>query len=346
MGLRLVEPGETLIEVSMAVSGLKYGKNVFGREIGPRKPIQSRLEAGLGCSLSAMGNRLTAHREGMLVIHRQFHDRRIKDSAISQPLKVISSIVDFELLEGDVSEKLSLRNPTLIRGDLKSGSLVHSNSHLLVEGNLEPDSQIDCLGSLRIIGDVKDANLSAKEHLCICGKASNSMISCDLTIQIDGDADRCTVYAREIFASHLEGGTAEALTQSMSQSGGEGRHGSIQINYQKFLEVQQAEGVIAIKELREQMSIVNDLFGHDIVRKVSEDNVQLMLLRWLREQKARNITSYSFKEVQTYREILSVIPFIRSQLSAVGEELRSVTSRLNQTERGDKELSEPPEANG
>jgi len=331
LGLRSVESGETLVEVSMAVSGSKPGKNVFGREIEPRKPIQTRLEARIGCALSAMGNRLIASREGILVIERQFQDRRAKDSSFCQPAKVIASIVVPELHEGEVNGQLTVHKPAIIRGTLKSGSLVHADSHLIIEGNIESKSQIDCLGSLRIVGDTSDANISAKEHLCITGAVSNSFISGDLTIQIDGTADNCTIYAREIIASDLKGGTAKAHSQSVNSTGQDSSQGSIEINYQKLLETQQREGTLAIQELREQMSIVHDLFGTEIVRQVSEENIQLMLLRWLREQKSRRMTSYSFREVQNYREILSIIPFIRKQLSAVGEELRDVTFLLDQS---------------
>lgn len=338
MGLRSVNAGETLIEVSMAVGGLKPGKNIHGREIEPRKPIQTRLEAGSGCSLSARGNRLIAKREGILVIERQYRERRSKDSASIQPTKVIASILEPEVHEGEVEKQLVVHKPSIIRGTLKSGSLVHADSHLIIEGDVEPNSQIDCLGSLRIVGNVSDANISAKEHLSITGNVVDSFISGDLTVQIDGLADNCTIYAREIIASELKGGTAEALSRTLLKPQ-EDTKGVIQFNYRKFLETQQKEGVLAIKDLREQMSIVHDLFGNAIVRQVSEENVQLMLLRWLRDQKSHSITGYSFREVQNYREILSVIPFIRSQLSAVGEELRDVTSRLDETDQGESEQS-------
>lgn len=339
MGLRAVTTGETLVEVTMGIGGSKAGKNVFGREIDPRKPIQTRLEAGNGCAISAVGNRLIAKKSGILVLERQYRDRRAKDSAATLPTKIIASIHEPEVHEGGVEGQLVVHKPSIIRGTLKSGSLVHADSHLIIEGNVEPNTQIDCLGSLRIVGNIRDANISAKEHLSITGKVFDSFISGDLTVQIDGSADNCTIYAREIIASELTGGVAEALSQTLLKPNEETK-GLIQFNYRKFLETQQKEGVVAINELREQMSIVNDLFGHDIIHQINEDNIQLMLLRWLRDQKTHNTMGYSFREVQNYREILSVIPFIRSQLSAVGEELRDVTAQLDVPDDGVSESND------
>jgi cytoskeletal protein CcmA (bactofilin family) len=329
MGLRFVKLGEALVEASSAVSGSKHGKNVFGREIETPKPIQTRLEAGTGCKLSAMGNRITSTQEGLLMLERQYQDRKAKDSMSACPAKIIASIIEPEIREGDQVWNLKLLVPTVIRGTVRSGSYIQANSHLLIEGDIESKSQIDCTGRLRIVGTVADANLSAKEHLCIVGSVSNSFISGDLTVQIDGDALQCTIYAREIVASNLTGGIAEALSQSMIQKSPDNTTDAIQINQRKFLETLQKEGAIAIQDLQEQMSIVNDIFGPEIVQKVSEENIQLMLLRWLRQQKSRNLSGFSFREVQDFRTILSVVPIIRNQLAALGAELRDISVRLD-----------------
>jgi cytoskeletal protein CcmA (bactofilin family) len=331
MGLRFVKAGEALVEASSALSRSKHGKNVFGREIEPPKPIQTRLEAGTGCKLSAMANRITSTQDGLLILERQFQDRKAKDSMSACPTKIVAAIIQPEMREGDQIWNLKLLAPTVIRGIVKSGSYIQANSHLLIEGDIESNCQIDCTGMLRIVGAVADTNISGKEHLCITGSVSNSFISGDLTVQIDGDALQCTIYAREIVASNLAGGSAEALSQSVIQKSPSNATESVQINQRKFLETLQKEGVIAVQDLREQMSIVTDIFGPEIVQKVSEENVQLMLLRWLRQQKSRNLSGYNFREVQDFRTILSVVPLIRSQLAALGIELRDIAVRLDKS---------------
>jgi hypothetical protein len=58
------------------------------------------------------------------------------------------------------------------------------------------------------------------------------------------------------------------------------------------------------------------------------ENIHLMLLRWLRVQKSAGHDSYNFRDVQEFRAILQIIPEMRRQLTAVGTELRDITSRL------------------
>jgi hypothetical protein len=324
------------VEVSSA--GGKPGVNVFGREVEPKKPIQTRLEAGNGCSVSARGTRINADRDGLLILRRYYPDRRARDSSTAQPAKLVGEVMQADDVDGDEVLKSTFSSETIINGSLKTGSDIRSSAALLIKGDVESGCTIDCLGSIRITGNVGDANISTKGHLAVGGWARDSFISSELSVHIEDRADQCTIYAREIIAQNVEGGLAEAMTHQVPHPSSSSAEIAVHVQRRKFLETQHTEGTEALAELREQMSIVNDLFGSAIVQQVTEDNVQLMLLRWLRQQKSMGISGYSYQNVQDFRKILSIIPSIRKEVSEIGSELREISTELKEltTEKGGK----------
>lgn len=316
LGLRLVEPGELIAEVRPPVQGIKTGKNVFGRELSPRRGTTIRLEAGSGVSVSPAGRSISAREEGILVFQRFFADKRVKDSLHSTPTVVKGEVQFFRRARG--AEVSGIVNESLwVIGDLPAKTKLSVYGDLIVHGKVGSECELQVSGDLRIHGNVADAALSVGAHLAVVGDITGAVLEVDLTAHIVGKATDCAIYAREIVAAELAGGLAEAFTQSSSDSP------SVHFNRAKFLEEQQKAGESALETLRRQISQLLDIFGADVISQLTESNLQIMLLRWLRTQKAKGLPTYSHHQVQEYRALLEMAPLIRAQMAAIGEELRT-----------------------
>ncbi len=251
---------------------------------------------------------------------------------ISVPLKLRAEVLQVEPVTDSKVFKISYDYPAVILADVQPGSTITTRDHLYIRGNVGSGTQIQCGGTLRIIGNVDSASITVRGHLAISGWAKKSEFHCDLTAHIDGEVKDCLLYAREILAPTIQGGVAEAMINHTGTASSAVGGSAIQVNQRKYLENQQAAGVAAVEDLREQLALVTELFGAEITQQVTTDTVQLMLLRWLRRQKTAGISNYSFRDVQEYRTVLSLVPMLREQLAATGAELREITTKLSTNE--------------
>jgi hypothetical protein len=332
MGVRPVKNGDFIVEVSHPVSGHKWGRNVYGRELDPRPGRQVRLEAGRGAKLVLRGSRLAASEDGLLVFERHGRDRRETDSYDLIPAKLVAHVLPLTVVTDPLDTVLNLEDATLIQGKMPNGIKINSRTHLLIAASVEPETIISCSGSLRVTGSVRKANLVAGHHLCIHGDIQGSELECPNTLQADSHTADSILRAADVIARDIHGGQVDALRQPSIAHVGEsnGSATAVRINLRRFLEKQQEAGCVALEELRQSLSQISDIFGPDITLQASEGNPQRMLLRWLRKQKTTLAINYTHAEVQEFKTILEMVPVIRQQLLAIGMELREVTSQLVQ----------------
>ncbi len=333
MGVRPVTRGEFLLESSAATSGQGFGRNIYGRELEPRRGIQTVLAAGKGTRLVTRGAQLIADRDGLLLFKRAGRDKRDRDAYDMTPAKIIAQVVEAESFREALRFDLDLFEPAMIVADIDADSRIVSETSLFVDGNVGPGAVIECAGTLRVTGNVHGAVIKSGQHACIHGNVSDSDIQAELTLQIQGRVTDSNLRATDVIAGETERGSVEALHRTsidrIVEAGGAAT--AIRVNLHRFLEQQQTAGCAALEELTVSLQQILAVFGPEIAFNVTDGTAQRMLLKWLRQQKAAEAVAFTHAEVQEFRAILEMIPLIRSQLQAIGMELRDVTARLENT---------------
>jgi cytoskeletal protein CcmA (bactofilin family) len=320
MGLRLVDGGEEIVELSIPVSGVHAGKNVFGKELSPRRGITTRLVNGNGVSISSTGRKLTAREMGILVLKRNFHDRRQKDSPRETPMTLEAEVISLRSILSENAQNKRWEESLYVNGSLDENASLVVNGDCVVSGDIRNGCEVQVSGSLRVYGEVGEADLAVGKHLCVHGKMHGTIIQAGLVVQLIDQAIDCTIFAREILADHLIGGTAEAYAPVASNND------LIKVNREKFLQEQRAAGEDALATLRRQITRLYEIFGSEIVHQVTSDSLQIHLLRWLRQQKSNGIKPYSHPQVQEFRTLLELAPLLRLQISSIAGELRATNS--------------------
>jgi hypothetical protein len=332
MGVRPVFRGDFLVEVSPSVTAHRWGKNVYGRELEPRKGLETRLAAGDGSRLVFRGTQLIADRDGLLVFERIGRDKRDRNAWDMVPARLTGHVFPMKTFSESQVFDLDLAEPAAILATVQPGSRIHSSAPLFIEGDVQAGSHIECSEPLRVSGNVTEATVVSASHVCVCGFVARSNLDSALTLQIDGGVLDADLHATDVVAREIRGGSVEALHQSNFQHVGEsgGQATAIRINLRKFLERQQKAGKEALEELRHSLMEIVTIFGPEITLQVTESTAQRLLLRWLRDQKQKGLGNFTHVEVQEFRAVLEMIPLIREQLAAIGMELRDTTAQLTQ----------------
>lgn len=317
MGLRYVEAGEDLVELSFPSTGLKAGRNVLGKELSPRRGATSRLEAGQGVALSSTERKLNARVSGLLVLHRHYHDRRQKDSPCDIPTMLTAEVVKIRSVLSEKAQNEKWEESIWVNGSLDESSRLTVNGDCIINGDIANGCQLNVIGSLRVMGNVGEATLEVLHHLCVHGDMNASMCEIGLTAQIMGEATDCTIFAREILAEQLVGGVAEAYAPVASNNV------LVHFNREKLLAERKTAGEDAMLTLRKQLSKLSEIFGPEILHQVTPDSVQIHLLRWLRFQKSIGSPNFTHPQVQELRTLLELVPMLRAQMASVAGELRA-----------------------
>ena len=320
MGLRVVETGEELCDLNVPVSGLKAGKNIFGKELSPRRGNSTRLVAGKGVALSTTERRFVSREEGVVVFHRRFQDRRMKDSPRETPAIVEAEVLQMRNIRAEKAANERWEGSIWITGSFDEPARLMVNGDCVFYGDIADGCQIQVSGNLRIFGGVGEATLTVGNHLCVHGPMFKSMCEVGLTAQLIGEVSDCTVFAREIIADNIVGGVAEAYANVSTNNE------FVQLNKEKLLAEQRAAGEDALLTLRKQIVRLNEIFGPEMLQQVTPDTVQIHLLRWLRQQKTLGVASYTYPQVQELRTLLELVPTLRAQMASIAGELRETSA--------------------
>lgn len=316
LGLRGIVAGEELVELNVPVSGLKAGRNVFGKELSPRRGASCRLHPGHGVTLSTTERRLVARETGVLVFQRRYHDRRQKDSPRETPTVLEAEVQRFRTVLAEKAQNERWEESIWVDGSLPDSVRLTVSGDCVITGDIGSGCQIQVSGSLRLMGRADDAAITVGNHLVVHGKMKGTMCEVGLTAQIVSEAVDCTIFARDIVADHIIGGVAEAYAPVSSNND------IVHFNKEKLLAEQKAAGEDALLTLRRQMTRLTEIFGSEILQTVTPDTVQIHLLRWLRAQKALGIATYTHPQVQELRTLLELAPLLRSQMAMIAGELR------------------------
>jgi len=282
--------------------------------------------------MSVQGKAVVAARDGIVIFERTGRDKRQADSKEQPPAKLTISVKPM-IMFGEADQfDLDLADAVVIQADLLPGSNIRSKSSLCIEGNVGECSNVECAGTLRIVGNVSNAAISAGQHLNIVGHVRDSRIEANLTAELDGTVEDCFVHARDVIAQDVKGGHVEALNKTTIQvvRDSEKSAASVKVNLRRALELQQVSNKETIEELRDAMARITQVFGPEIALQVEPGTIQMLLLQWIRKQKASFGASYTQAEVQEFRTLLESVPHLRQQLAALGNELREVTRKLHE----------------
>jgi hypothetical protein len=330
MGVRPVQRGEFLVEVSQPVGGHQWGRNVFGRELEPQQGLRTKLEAGAGTLLWLRGTQLMAQRDGLLHFERSGRDKRDCDSCTMPLAKLAVHVLKAEVFPESQVYRLDLTAPAIILGTVRTGSVVRTQAPLFIGGDVEQGAVVECAASLRLGGSVRGAQITVSERCCISGSVDDSRVECGSTLQIDGSVSNAVLRATDVMGREIRSSEVEALRQTsfdrVDEGGGEAT--AIRINLHRFLEKQQSAGREALDDLQHSLVQIERIFGAEITQQVTAPTAQRMLLHWLREQKAAGGGNYTHMEVQELRAILEMVPIIRQQLSVMGMEMRDIAAQL------------------
>jgi hypothetical protein len=334
MGVRPVAKGEFICEVSSPSAGSKWGRNVYGRELESKPGLHTRLAAGVGTKLVAHGTRLIAHRDGLLVFQRAGKDKRDRDTCDLVPVRLLADCLAANTILDIQRAEVSLSRPTLILANIEPGRRILSSHPLFIQGNIGEGAEIRCAQSVRIIGNVDGARITADHHLAVTGHVNNATLRAEWTLQVDGVVIESSLYGTDVIVSEIDGGHVEALRQTsinrINDNGG--RTAAIRINLHKHLENRQLEGKEALLELRQTLSQIVEICGPEIAFGVTEGNAQRMILKWMREQKSKGAPNYTHAEIQELRTVLEMIPMLQEQVKAIGVELKDITAQLEQAD--------------
>jgi hypothetical protein len=329
IGVRPVNSGDFIIEISPAMSGHKWGKNLFGRELEPRQGLDVKLEPGNGAKLILHGHKLVATEDGLLVFERVGRDKRDFDAYDMIPVKVIAHVLPMITVSDFPDKKLILDQAACIIGTIPPGTVIRAQSSLLIDSPLA-ECEIYCAGTVRALKSVQKSKISTRAHACFHDDVTDSDIKAERTLIIGKIASNCILSARDVVGWEIHGGQVNALRQPAVEhvlGGGDGAV-VIRINLRKFLEHQQEAGCKALEELRASLNMIVDIFGPQTTLQAGESNQRRLLLNWLKEQKRRYGINYTHAEVQEFRTILEMVPLIRDQLAEIGVELRDITMQL------------------
>jgi cytoskeletal protein CcmA (bactofilin family) len=257
---------------------------------------------------------------GILVLKRNFHDRRQKDSPRETPMTLEAEVISLRSILSENAQNKRWEESLYVNGSLDENASLVVNGDCVVSGDIRDGCEVQVSGSLRVYGEVGEADLAVGKHLCVHGKMHGTIIQAGLVVQLIDQAIDCTIFAREILADHLIGGTAEAYAPVASNND------LIKVNREKFLQEQRAAGEDALATLRRQITRLYEIFGSEIVHQVTSDSLQIHLLRWLRQQKSNGIKPYSHPQVQEFRTLLELAPLLRLQISSIAGELRATNS--------------------
>lgn len=332
IGVRPVSNGDHLVEASPAIPGLKTGRNVLGTELEPRQGIDTRLVAGEGVRASVQKRRLISASDGMLLFRRKGRDRRYIDRIHETPTVLTAEVAPTIVFQESQVFDLDLYDCACFYADIQANSRIQSQGALFIQGDIKQGTKIVCADSVRILGSVHKADISAEGHLCLVGNAADAVLRARLTLQTDGVLTDTSAIGMDVIAKSVDGGTVEALNPCIldSDSGEMHSPASLSMNIRRFLEDQQKMNKAAIHEIQQSLQRISDLFGPDVVQRVEEGSVQRVLLDWLRIHKESSAKQFSYKDVQELRMILELIPELRQRLAAVGMELQDITRQLHE----------------
>lgn len=316
LGLRKVEQGEGFLEHQPATTGLHSGRNIFGKELSPRRGTNTRLVRGPGVSSEQTERKMVATKAGVLFFRRSYADKRQKDSPCAVPHVLTAEVMRIRELKAVEAPMQKWDEPVWILGTLPKGSVLTVAADCVLQGDISSGCQIQVSGDLRVTGHVADATIGTGGHFCVHGDLRGAICEVGLTAQFIGRAVDCTVYAREILADKIEGGIAEAYHQFSN------KHEVVAFNREKFLAEHRRAGEEALTTLQRQMTRLYEIFGPEIVQQVTDDTIQMNLLRWLKRQKALGIGTYSHAHVQEFRTLLEVLPGLRRELASIAAGLR------------------------
>lgn len=326
---RKVENGYLLCSKIPPVPGNKSGKTVRSRDIPPVKGLDVLLEAGKNVSIDSKRTQLTATANGIILVAREEKPLVTPFGLKTIPTKITVAVDTLETIEvSDKIEDIKTSGSVAILGTLAEGSTIISGGEVHIDGNISENSFIQATHNVIINGMVWKGGVSSDKNIIAIGKVIDGKLSAGENVIVKGNINNSTVYGKDIFAENINGGTVYAGNQLVAATLGtdiDGNAAKICVGMKEFLNKKIQDNKKLTTLLMENLHKVTAIFGDDIVREVRDDNLQMMLFKFIAQKKGLRESELDKKAMESHKKLLSGIVPLRTIL----HEKKKENSRLN-----------------
>jgi len=286
MGSRKAIAGDVLCVKHPRIIGKVAGKDLFGKEIKPFSGRDFNLLAGNGTKMSEDGSKIYATVNGVAIVKKD--DKKVSALSYTQtfPREVQLRIDPLTVIESSRTVEIVTKNSLEIQGTVQRNSNIVSEGEIFVLGNVEPDSKIHSGGDILIEGNIDKGSLIASKNIFAGGEVTESTLSAKGTVKVEGtlrnsrvvgenvEIDRLVnstiVASKRVVIRHVEQDEAEVLSV-------------IKVGLKEYQRMKVTENDEFLDYLKNDLNKMKKFFGNEIVKDVTYANLELMLLKTVKQ---------------------------------------------------------------
>ncbi|MBU1985263.1 FapA family protein [bacterium] len=328
--MRKVSGRDLLCKKGLPTRGTGEGVNVLGQPLPPRAGLDFELRSGNGATLSLDGTEITADMDGVVVVNRVLKRVRMVTAIKEIPESVTIKVNPVLRIEGNQIVDVTTSHTVEVIGDLCMGSRITTDCEVYVAGNVEDGALIEATDDITVKGsvtgasltsqssiyagqDVSDSRLVSAEKIVVKGRVSNSDVFAD-TVEADAVSGSNITARRSVILSRIDADENNILS-------------TISVGMDSFLLHRVEENGRFIERAKSNLMRLEMLFGPDVVRQTTSNNVQAMLMHFLKEHRAE-MSECSGEQMELYRKLLESIPPTRALMDQKRRENMELVARI------------------
>lgn len=330
VGTRRTKKGEVLLYRTPATVGLKVGRNLWGRELAPRRGRDVELKVGEGAKLSSDARCITAERDGLAIFEHLEQTIRHSGKVERFPARIVVDVEPLHTIEGNRVLELKYEGHLEIEGNLLSGSQLQVTGAVIIHGDIEKDSKVIARGNIHINGKIKGGFIQSDGFLGSNEGATEVEAKAEKGVYIHGKVEDSYIAGQDVHLREVKRSKIHALREVVVEriDDSSESESEIVVNMREFLARRQGENVHTFQNMTETLKRLVQLFGSDIIQSVDSTNIRQVLHKFLRDQKGKGVPTFSHNEIVNLRRMLELVPDFRNVLTDLGQELREVTEQI------------------
>ena len=312
IGVEKISKGQLLCSKHPAYKGKRSGRDIRGKELTPRQPIDIEIEAGENVSLSADGNQIFANCSGILHVSIDQSARPFCSSKLTFSLEPLAEY------DGSKVISITVDKPIEIKGGLKAGSKIISQREVIVTGDVEGGASIQTSGSIHVEGNIIGSTLSSEKDIESYKNVSSSKLTAEGKLVIKGSAINSELIGHEVFVNEVSGCNIIAGSKieiNKVSPNEKGYCGFFKTGILYHLNEIIAENKKFIEFAQIQMDKVKSVFGEEIVNSINTMNVAQMLLRHSENLKKMGIQLSTTEQKEAVVQLMGAIAPIKQLAS-------------------------------
>jgi len=333
MGSRKAHTGDVLCVKHPRTIGVNSGKDLFGKELKPMPGRDFNLIAGMGTKLSEEGFKIYAASDGIAIVKKD--DKRVSSLSYTQtfPREVQLRIDPLTVIESSRTVEIVTKDNLEIQGSIQHNSNIIAEGEVFVLGNVEPESKIHSGGDIFIEGNIDKGSLISSKNIFAGGEVTESTLSAKGTVRVEGtlknsqvigenvEIDRLVnstiVAAKRVIIRHIERDEANLLSQ-------------IKVGFKEYQMMKVHENHEFLDFLNQDLKKMKDFFGEEIVKDISYANLELMLLKAVK-QYSLNMRMDNEKW-EAAKKLMESIPSLKIMINDVIAETLELKDKIEKQE--------------